>query len=94
MVAFQTHNAEHEPRDPWSWPSPPDPGDLSRRIIQRRTELRLSIAQVAEPHPVLQPGERRNILQATSLQPWPQGDHDLIIRIVPDRITGRRLANQ
>src|SRR5215468_5211181 len=29
------------------WPSPPDPGDLSRRIAQRRTELRLSQAQAA-----------------------------------------------
>jgi nitroimidazol reductase NimA-like FMN-containing flavoprotein (pyridoxamine 5'-phosphate oxidase superfamily) len=30
-----------------SWPSPPDPGDLSRRIAQRRAELRLSQSQVA-----------------------------------------------
>jgi len=29
------------------WPSPPDPGDLSKRIARRRTELRLSTAQVA-----------------------------------------------
>ena len=29
------------------WPSPPDPGDLSRRIARRRAELRLSVAQVA-----------------------------------------------
>jgi nitroimidazol reductase NimA-like FMN-containing flavoprotein (pyridoxamine 5'-phosphate oxidase superfamily) len=29
------------------WPSPPDPGDLSRRIAWRRAELRLSSAQVA-----------------------------------------------
>lgn len=30
------------------WPSPPDPGDLSRRVAARRAELRLSLAQVAE----------------------------------------------
>ena len=30
-----------------SWPSPPDPGDLSKRVAQRRTELHLSKAQVA-----------------------------------------------
>jgi transcriptional regulator with XRE-family HTH domain len=30
-----------------SWPSPPDPGDLSKRIARRREELRLSQAQVA-----------------------------------------------
>src|SRR5215472_12556938 len=29
------------------WPSPPDPGDLSRRIAQRRAELHLSTAQAA-----------------------------------------------
>ena len=29
------------------WPSPPDPGDLSRRLTTRRTELKLSLAQVA-----------------------------------------------
>jgi nitroimidazol reductase NimA-like FMN-containing flavoprotein (pyridoxamine 5'-phosphate oxidase superfamily) len=29
------------------WPSPPDPGDLSRRMARRRAELRLSRAQVA-----------------------------------------------
>jgi nitroimidazol reductase NimA-like FMN-containing flavoprotein (pyridoxamine 5'-phosphate oxidase superfamily) len=29
------------------WPSPPDPGDLSRRIALRRAELRLSRVQVA-----------------------------------------------
>ena len=32
---------------PWHWPAPPDPGDLSRRLTARRTELRLSISQVA-----------------------------------------------
>jgi nitroimidazol reductase NimA-like FMN-containing flavoprotein (pyridoxamine 5'-phosphate oxidase superfamily)/transcriptional regulator with XRE-family HTH domain len=30
-----------------AWPSPPDPGDLSRRLARRRAELRLSTAQVA-----------------------------------------------
>ncbi len=29
------------------WPSPPDPGDLSRRVALRRAELRLTRAQVA-----------------------------------------------
>jgi nitroimidazol reductase NimA-like FMN-containing flavoprotein (pyridoxamine 5'-phosphate oxidase superfamily)/DNA-binding transcriptional regulator YiaG len=29
------------------WPSPPDPGDLSKRIVQRRDELHLSQAQAA-----------------------------------------------
>jgi transcriptional regulator with XRE-family HTH domain len=35
-------------RNPYDWPSPPDPGDLSRRLGARRAELRLSLSQVAE----------------------------------------------
>ena len=34
--------------NPYGWPSPPDPGDLSRRLAARRAELRLSLSQVAE----------------------------------------------
>ena len=34
-------------RSEWAWPSPPDPGDLSKRIAWRRAELHLSKAQVA-----------------------------------------------
>src|ERR1700745_2330273 len=48
MVALQVNGAEHELRNAQPWPSPADPGDLSRRIVQRRTELKLSVAQVAE----------------------------------------------
>ena len=29
------------------WPSPADPGDLSKRVVRRRAELHLSQAQVA-----------------------------------------------
>jgi len=35
------------PRGGWGWPSPPDPGDLSKRVARRRAELHLSQAQVA-----------------------------------------------
>ena len=35
------------PRNEWAWPSPPDPGDLSKRVVRRRAELHLSKAQVA-----------------------------------------------
>jgi nitroimidazol reductase NimA-like FMN-containing flavoprotein (pyridoxamine 5'-phosphate oxidase superfamily) len=34
-------------QDDWGWPSPPDPGDLSKRLARRRAELHLSKAQVA-----------------------------------------------
>jgi len=36
-----------ERQEPWDWPSPPDPGDLSKRVAWRRADLRLSQAQVA-----------------------------------------------
>ena len=35
------------PQSEWTWPSPPDPGDLSKRVARRRAELHLSKAQVA-----------------------------------------------
>jgi hypothetical protein len=36
-----------EQRGEWAWPSPPDPGDLSKRIARRRADLGLSRAQLA-----------------------------------------------
>jgi len=48
-IAYLPAPAGHDTqREPYRrWPSPPDPGDLSRRVLQRRTELRLSREQVA-----------------------------------------------
>lgn len=40
-IPGQEHSSEE------TWPSPPDPGDLSRRIARRRADLKLSRAQVA-----------------------------------------------
>jgi transcriptional regulator with XRE-family HTH domain len=45
MSLYVEPEREHA-ADP-GWPSPPDPGDLSKRIERRRAELRLSTAQVA-----------------------------------------------
>jgi nitroimidazol reductase NimA-like FMN-containing flavoprotein (pyridoxamine 5'-phosphate oxidase superfamily) len=42
-----TVNQISRPDEAERWPSPPDPGDLSKRIAQRRAELHLSVAQVA-----------------------------------------------
>jgi transcriptional regulator with XRE-family HTH domain len=51
-VSYIPRQAPKEPGRPdqhegWAWPSPPDPGDLSKRIARRRAELRLSRVQVA-----------------------------------------------
>jgi hypothetical protein len=48
-VNYVPNRATQEPKQPreQSWPSPPDPGDLSKRVARRRAELHLSKAQVA-----------------------------------------------
>jgi len=44
----QGPEADRAPREgERAWPSPPDPGDLSKRVARRRAELHLSKAQVA-----------------------------------------------
>ena len=53
-----------------------------------------SVLVQGRAHPVLQPTEHRHLAASTSLQPWPEGEHELFIRIVPDHITGRRIAAQ
>ena len=43
-------DTQHRPGYPgeaWLWPSPAQPGDLSRRLTQRRAELRLTLGQAA-----------------------------------------------
>lgn len=45
-------------------------------------------------HRVLRDGELRNLLRDCALSPWPTGERDLYIRIVPDQITGRRIRTQ
>lgn len=45
-------------------------------------------------HRVLQSGELRNLKQECDVRPWPAGEHDLYVRIVPDTITGRRVNTQ
>lgn len=53
-----------------------------------------SVLVRGQAHRVLQPGEQRNLRDTCDLRPWPAGEHDLYVRIVPDRITGRRLRVQ
>ena len=46
-VSYAPERESEESHEEWAWPSPPDPGDLSKRIARRRTDLRLSRAQLA-----------------------------------------------
>jgi transcriptional regulator with XRE-family HTH domain len=53
-----------------------------------------SVLVRGEAHRVLQPGERQNLREDCDLRPWPAGEHDLFVRIVPSHITGRRIRSQ
>ena len=53
-----------------------------------------SVLVRGEAHRVLQPGELRRLREACDLRPWPAGEHDLFVRIVPNRVTGRRIRSQ
>lgn len=53
-----------------------------------------SVLVRGEAHRVLQPGELRNLSEGCDLRPWPAGEHDLFVRIVPTQITGRRIRSQ
>ena len=50
-----------------------------------------SVLVRGQAHRVLQPGELRHLREDCDLRPWPAGEHDLYVRIVPTRITGRRI---
>jgi hypothetical protein len=53
-----------------------------------------SVLVRGEAHRVLQPGEARKLREECDLRPWPAGEHDLFIRIVPSQVTGRRIRSQ
>src|SRR5487761_1675786 len=52
-----------------------------------------SVLVRGEVHRVLQPGELGKLREDCDLRPWPAGEHDLFIRIVPGQITGRRIRS-
>ena len=50
-----------------------------------------SVLVRGQAHRVRHPAELHRVRQDTHLWPWPGGDHDVYLRIIPDRITGRRI---
>ncbi len=75
----------------------PDEIDLHAVIPERRTN-RLpatregwSILVLGAAHHVDSAAELAAVRE-TGVQPWPGGEKDLFIRIVPDRVTGRRIS--
>jgi nitroimidazol reductase NimA-like FMN-containing flavoprotein (pyridoxamine 5'-phosphate oxidase superfamily) len=53
-----------------------------------------SVLVTGQAHIVLQPAELHRLTTETGLRPWPQGEHDLWVRIPPTKITGRRIESQ
>jgi hypothetical protein len=53
-----------------------------------------SVLVRGDAHRVLQPDELRILREGCGLRPWPAGEHDLFVRIVPGQLTGRRIRSQ
>jgi hypothetical protein len=51
-----------------------------------------SVLLLGQAHRVLQPGELRHVREAMVAGPWPDGERDAYVRIVPDQISGRRIT--
>lgn len=52
-----------------------------------------SVLLLGQAHRVLQPGELRHVREAAaSAGPWPDGERDVYVRLVPDQISGRRMT--
>lgn len=53
-----------------------------------------SVLIQGQAHRVLQPGELRHVREAAAGEPWPGGERDAYIRIVPDQVSGRRILGR
>lgn len=53
-----------------------------------------SVLVAGQAHIVMQPAELRHLHAEADLLPWPEGEHDVWVRIAPTRITGRRIESQ
>jgi len=53
-----------------------------------------SVLVTGQAHQVLQPSELRHLQEVAAVWPWPGGEHEVYVRVVPARITGRRIEAQ
>jgi nitroimidazol reductase NimA-like FMN-containing flavoprotein (pyridoxamine 5'-phosphate oxidase superfamily) len=53
-----------------------------------------SVLVRGQAHRVLQSGELRHLREGCDLRPWPAGEHDLYVKIVPAHISGRRIRSE
>lgn len=65
-------------------------------MARRRAELGLSqgwsVLVRGQAHRVRHPAELNRVREDAAVWPWPGGEGDVYLRIVPDRITGRRIC--
>ena len=45
-------------------------------------------------HGVTHPAELENVRRDAAIWPWPGGDRDVYVRIIPDTISGRRIESR
>jgi nitroimidazol reductase NimA-like FMN-containing flavoprotein (pyridoxamine 5'-phosphate oxidase superfamily) len=50
-----------------------------------------SVLVAGTAHQVTDPGERRHLDSQVAMEPWPGGVRDVYVRIIPARISGRRI---
>ena len=53
-----------------------------------------SVLARGDAHRVLQPAELSKLRDSCDPRPWPAGEHDLLVKIVPSHLTGRRIRSQ
>ena len=53
-----------------------------------------SVLVRGQAHRVVHPAELEIVRRDAAIWPWPGGDRDVYVRIIPDTITGRRIESR
>ena len=53
-----------------------------------------SVLVRGQAHRVAHPAELQHMLRDAAIWPWPGGDRDVYVRIIPDQISGRRIESR
>jgi hypothetical protein len=71
-------------------------GDLVAFEVDRVDEALCqgwSVLVRGQAHRVAHPAELDHVRREAALWPWPGGDRDILVRIIPDRVTGLRIQS-
>ena len=75
-------------QSPYAWPTQPS------RAPQHAAEVNGNAVMRGRAHRVAHPAEFQIVRHDAAIWPWPGGDRDLYVRIIPDTITGRRIESR